>query len=49
MTNHELVQYRSIAVRGCSYQLFNEDSTTLVPTKHFLLSYTVDAEIFVGD
>ena len=30
MINCELMQYRSVAVKGCSFWLFNKDQTTLV-------------------
>ena len=33
MTNREPMHYQSITIRGCSYQLVDEDRTILVPTQ----------------
>ena len=41
VANREPMQYRSVAVRGCSYQLFDKDQTTLVPAECFLVLYIV--------
>ena len=39
VTNREPMQYRPVTFKGCSYQLFNEDRTALVPAECFAVSY----------